>query len=183
VAFEYPSSPRSVNGSQPIHGTHLQTLADPVGAAITIVEQTTFKILTSTNLQHGQRALISVTAVGTNVNGNAPVVYQWQRSDNGGPWYDLNGANGNTFIAPVAAGKIADYRALIFIPGAQATSAPVHLVGEMILTWTEPGVLQQAPTVTGPWTDIVPAATSPYLIDTTDPAHQPMRFFRLRPAP
>jgi hypothetical protein len=179
VAFEFPGSLPVVNGSQPIHGTFLEALADPVGAQITITEQTTFKLLTVTNVLHGQRALISVTAVGTNVNGSAPVVYQWQRSEAGGPWVDIYGANNSTFLAPASADRMFEYRALIFIPGAQAVSDPVRLNGEMVLTWTDPGVLESAPSVEGPWT-IVTGATSPYKVDTTA---GPMRFYRLAPAP
>lgn len=48
--------------------------------------------------------------------------------------------------------------------------------GNIVLRWTAEGaVLQSAPAVTGPFTD-VPAATSPYTVPTTEQA----RYFRLR---
>jgi hypothetical protein len=175
VAFEFPGSLPVVNGSTPIHGTFLQALADPVDATISIVQQTT---LTTTNLQHGGHSLLTVSAVGTNVNGSAPVVYQWQRREGAGPWTDIYGANSNTYLAASSANRTFEYRALVFIPGAQAVTDPVQVAGEMVLTWTDPGVLQSAPTILGPWTDITPAAISPFPVDTTQ---SQMQFFRLRP--
>jgi len=175
AAFEFPGSLRVANGSSPIQGTFLQTLADPVGASITITQQPAPMM---TNVQHGQVAMLTVGAVGTNVNGSAPIAYQWQKRT-GGTWRDLYGAYSATYNAPAAAGQSADYRALVFIPGAQTTSAEVHVSGVMVLTWTDPGVLQQADQITGPWTD-VPGATSPYTVNTMA---APMRFYRLHSAP
>jgi hypothetical protein len=41
--------------------------------------------------------------------------------------------------------------------------------GWLGLEWTAPGFdLQHAPFVTGPWFDVVPPATSPYLVTSTN---------------
>ena len=55
--------------------------------------------------------------------------------------------------------------------------APVLAFSKTNLVWTAAGaVLQQATAVTGPWTDIVPLATSPYPVVPAPSS----RFFRLR---
>jgi len=48
--------------------------------------------------------------------------------------------------------------------------------GGTLLIWNDSSVLQESPTVTGPWSDISPAAASPYSVTGTSTN----RFFRLR---
>jgi hypothetical protein len=182
VTWKLPTGPDVVNGTLPIHGTHMATLADPVGASITVTQQPI-----STNVIAGQTATLRVAAVGTNANGTAPVVYQWQRSTITG-WEDILGANGTTFTTPaIAAGDVRIYRALIFIPGAFTISDVATVSGPGVLTisrsggnvtvaWSGNGVLQWADDVTGTWTD-VPGAMNPFIMDASTAAR---KFFRLR---
>jgi len=173
VAWQFPGSPAIVNGSEPIQGTYLSSLADPVGASITVVTQPQ-----STNILSGMSLTLTATSVGTNVNGSAPVAYQWQRLDNG-VWTDIFGANSASYpFTSVPAGLNAQYRARIFIPGAEAVSATATVVGIIAIDWDPLGVLQEANEVTGPWTDIVPTPSNPFIVF---PGDAPMKFYRLKP--
>jgi hypothetical protein len=49
--------------------------------------------------------------------------------------------------------------------------------GDVVVSWTGAGMLQQADTLTGSWTDI-PSATSPYIIPAN--ALAPQKFYRVR---
>ena len=63
---------------------------------------------------------------------------------------------------------------VVIVERPSLTLTVVHNGGQITLTWTD-GVLQEADTPLGPWTD-VPGATSPY---TTSNGH-PHKFYRLR---
>ncbi len=175
VAWQFPGSPVIVNGSEPIQGTYLSSLADPIGASITVVTQPQ-----STNLWSGMTVTLTVSAVGTNVNGAAPVAYQWQRLV-AGIWTDVvNAHSANYTITPVPPGLNEQYRALIFIPGAQTTSATATVVGLLAISWPgSPDILQEADEVTGPWIDI-PAASNPFVVN---PGSAPRKFYKLKPLP
>jgi hypothetical protein len=174
VAWKLPRGAAPANGSLPIQGVHFMTLADPVGASITFTQQ---PAPMTTNVAASQTVTLQVGAVGTNVNGAAPIAYQWQRRD-GTNWTDIVGANGATYTTrPVPAGSETEYRALVFIPGAEAASASVTVVGYLVLNWTDPGVLQQADDILGPWTDVPGAVNSL----SVDPRNAPKKFYRLRP--
>lgn len=107
------------------------------------------------------------------------IVYQWQKLV-GGTWRDIRGANSPSYVFTPTQGSVADYRVVVYIPGANATSAAATVVGLIVVNWTgAPGVLQGADEVTGPWTDIV-GASNPYVID---PRLAEKKFFRLKPTP
>jgi hypothetical protein len=117
----------------------------------------------------------------------AALSYQWQR-DSGAGFVDIVGANANdyTFVpAPVDNGS--RFRCLLYAPGSTATSAVVTLTivlpalsivrtaGNIILSWQSDGVLQEASSISGSWTD-VPGTSNP----RTLPAPPANRFYRLR---
>lgn len=56
--------------------------------------------------------------------------------------------------------------------------APTTAAGKLTLSWTGTGSLEWAPAVTGPWTGITPAPTSPYVEDVQ--SKLPSRFYRLK---
>ena len=111
-----PTNPDTLTG---IRGTFLAAPADPNGAVITITRQPA-----STNIQPGQTASFAVRASGVNVNGNAPIAYQWQRNI-GGVWTDISGATSSNYVTAALGvpDNGAQYRTLIFIPGASSISA------------------------------------------------------------
>jgi len=117
--WQVPGGPVPVNGSLSTGGLSFAALADPVGASITISQQPA-----STNIQLGQTASFAVRATGTNANGAAPIIYQWQRKISG-VWQDIAGANSSNYVTAAlgAPDNGAEYRALIFIPGTDTASA------------------------------------------------------------
>ena len=180
AAAQYPGGPAIANGSEPINGTFLTTLADPVGASITIQEQP----IANTNVT--TTAALNVVAVGTNVNGSAPVLYQWQVKV-GSNWVDILGANNGGYTATATAGQCTKFRALIFIPGASAVSAVATVCGPAVLTitpidaitstlsWAGGGILQESSSITGPWTDSA-SQSNPQTVTTSSGT----LFFKLR---
>ncbi|MGA2864545.1 MAG: hypothetical protein ABSF95_08650 [Verrucomicrobiota bacterium] len=90
-----------------------------------------------------------------------------------GPWNDLVGA-----VSPYAFDSTS--QRMQFFRLAASVAPPPSLViaraGQgVVLTWAGSFTLQSAPSVKGPWTDVV-GATSPYACDSTS---QRMQFFRL----
>ena len=118
ISWQTPGGPVPVNGNLPVGGFILAALADPVGAVVNITQQPA-----STNIQPGQTASFAVRATGTNVNGAAPFAYQWQRFISGS-WTDIAGATSSNYVTAVlnVGDNGAQYRALVFIPGASTTS-------------------------------------------------------------
>ena len=174
VAVKTPSNPMNPDLLPPIYGGVLASLADPIGASVTITQQPV-----SVTVTQGFTATLSVGSTGTNDYGDYnQVAYQWQRRS-GTNWINLPNANSATYSTLVPVGPATDYRVVVYIPGASATSAVATLFRPMTIVWTEPGILQEADEVTGPWTDL-PLATSPYYVD---PGLAPRKFFKLRPLP
>jgi uncharacterized protein (DUF2141 family) len=174
VAVKTPGYPYDPNLLPPVNGALLSSLADPVGASVTITQQPV-----SVTVTQGFTATLSVGITATNDYGDYnQVAYQWQQRS-GANWVNVRGANGSSYSTLVPVGPATDYRVVVYIPGASATSAVATLFRPMTIIWTEPGILQEAPEVTGPWTDL-PLATSPYYVD---PGLAPRKFFRLRPLP
>jgi hypothetical protein len=175
VAWKLPVGLPVVNGSLPIAGSFMWSLVDPMGASVTITQQPAPAI---TNVLHGQTVLLTVGASGTMAGStNPPFSYQWQRKVDG-VWQDIPGAYAANYTTPaVAVSTSHEYRALVMVPGASIYSDSVTVNGRMLIT-LEPstGVLQGAPTIFGPWTDL-PGA-SPFMID---PSSSPMQFFRRKP--
>jgi hypothetical protein len=117
------------------------------------------------------------------------VTYQWQRNE-GGVWRDVlrPGSRSQNYIFRPAYGTVYDYRVLVCIPGASATSAPATVVGLIVFPWNgAPEVLQRSTQIPGGWTDI-PGAPNPFVIDPRTPPQAgapmlPKEFFRQKPAP
>ncbi len=192
ISWQTPGGLAPVNGTLPVGGFILAALADPVGAVINITQQPA-----STNIQSGQTASFAVRATGTNVNGAAPFAWQWQRFI-GGTWTDLAGATSSNYVT--AALNVSDngaqYRALVFIPGASTTSsvATVSLglprlsirrePPNAVLSWSSSFTgftLESSPVVPGvSWTSNGPIV----LINTENTVTVPLTssnsFFRLR---
>jgi hypothetical protein len=174
VAVNRTGYPFNPNLLPPVNGALLASLADPVGASITITQQPV-----SVTVTQGFTATMSVGITATNDYGDYnQVAYQWQQRI-GATWYNLAGGNGATYTTLVPVGPATDYRVVVYIPGASVISAVATLFRPMTIIWTETGILQEANEVTGPWTDL-PLATSPYYVD---PGLAPRKFFKLRPLP
>lgn len=174
VAVRTPSYPFDPNLLPPVNGALLASLADPIGASVTITQQPV-----SVTVTQGFTATLSVGITATNDYGDYDqVAYQWQQRS-GANWFNVRGANGPSYTTLVPVGPATDYRVIVYIPGASVTSAVATLFRPMTIVWTEPGILQEADEVTGPWTDL-PLATSPYYVD---PGLAPKKFFKLRPLP
>ena len=172
-----PTNPDTLTG---IRGTFLSALADPIGAGITIVQQPA-----STNIQPGQTASFAVRATGTNVNGAAPVGYQWQRLV-GGIWQDISGANNSNYVtaALAAVDTGAQYRTLVLIPGSSTNSAvatvtvgnPVPTLryvnsgGTLTLSWDAPARLQCTTSLTPPitWQDVTSIGETSYAVNQSN---------------
>jgi hypothetical protein len=128
-----------------------------------------------------------------------PAVYfpAWLRATRTGPVFTAylspDGTNWNAFGQPQNAPQfpttvLVGVGAVSHVDGVASTAvfsdftlvpkASVAATGNNVtITWPGTGILQWAPAITGPWTDI-PGATSPYV----EPRDQPMRFYRLLPS-
>ncbi len=118
---------------------------------------------------------LSVGFTATNDYGDYnQVAYQWQQNL-GGVWKNLIGQNGPTFVTVPPPGLVADYRVIVYIPGASAVSATAQVVGQFSFPWSG-GILQWADEVAGPWTD-VPSPINPFIYDTR---LGPKKFWKVR---
>jgi hypothetical protein len=165
-----------------INGRFLATLADPVGASIAITQQPS-----STNVQPGQIASFAVRAAGTISSGAAPIAYQWQKNI-GGTFVDIAGASSSNYNTGTLTNSDSgsQYRALVFIPGASATSAVATVTvgspqptlrfstsgGSITLSWDDSSLyLQCATSLTPPiqWKDVTFGGQTSY---TVTPANE-----------
>lgn len=194
VNWLVPGLPVPTNGSPGIAGAHLYSLADPVGASVTVTQQpvSVEAVLPAT-------VTFSVGAAST-FQGlpSTNITYVWQR-DTGTGFTDIVGAYSRTYSAnltPAEAGS--QFRVLVFSPGASATSLAAGIAsplrvsitqnGSLIrISWALPGTgvtLEKTTTLTGappPWTT-VPSNT--YQTDATSvfveiPAPIGNAFYRL----
>ena len=181
-----------VNGNLPTSGFILAALADPVGAVINVTQQPV-----STNIQPGQTASFAVRATGTNANGAAPFAWQWQRFI-GGSWTDLAGATSSNYVTGVLGGPDngAQYRALVFIPGASTVSAVAtvavglpllsirHEPPNAVLSWSATFTgftLESSPVVPAvSWTSNGPIVLTNAQNTVTVPLTPSNTFFRLK---
>jgi len=141
--------------------------------------------------QGGQlNVALSVGAAITTPPGVSSVVtYQWQRNE-GGVWKDVPrpSARSQTLTFVPSYGSVYDYRVLVCVPGAGATSTSATVVGLIVFPWAgAPEVLQHSTQIPGGWTDI-PGAPNPFVIDPRTPPQAgapmlPQEFFRQKPAP
>jgi hypothetical protein len=180
ISWQTPGGPVPVNGNLPTGGFILAALADPVGAVITITQQPA-----NTNVLAGQTATFVVRATGTNVSGSAPFAYQWQRFI-GGLWQDIVGATSSNYVTTALSvgDSGSQFRALVFIPGAQATSAAatVNIAppaptlrssfsgGILTFSWDAPARLQHTTSLTPPiiWEDINTGGATTYSVNPTN---------------
>jgi hypothetical protein len=181
ISWQVPGGPVPVNGSLPSGGLAFAALADPTGASINILQQPA-----NTNIQPGETASFVVRATGTNGSGNAVIVYQWQRFI-AGSWQDINGANTSNYVTGVlnAPDSGSQFRALLFIPGASATSAVATVIvgnpsptlrysnsgGNLVFSWDAPARLQCTTSLTPPivWKDVTTTGVTSY---TVTPSNQ-----------
>lgn len=178
VVVKHIGDPTNPDILTPISGGQfLSTLADPVGAFVTITQQPT----NQTRLP-GQTAAFSVQATGLIATGTAPVVYQWQKFV-GGIFVDIPGANGASYTTPalLVGDSGAQYRALVFIPGKSVASlaATVTVVppqptlsssfsgGTLSFTWDAPARLQCTFSLTPPvvWMDVTGPGVTNYSVN------------------
>ncbi len=119
VAVKNMGDPTNPDTLTPIRGTFLATLADPVGASLTITQQPA-----NVTIGVSSNTTLSVRASATISSGASPIAYQWQRLV-GGSFVDISGASSSNYnTGTLTAGDSgAQYRALVFIPGATATSS------------------------------------------------------------
>ncbi len=176
VAWQIPGGAVPVNGSAAISAAYSAVLADPIGATITITQQPSS--LTATQ---GQIATFVVRATGTNVNNSAPLAYQWQKLI-GGTFTDIAGATSSNYLTAALSGADSgsQYRALVFIPGASATSAVATVTiggaaptlrssvsgGVLTLSWDAPARLQFATSLNPPinWQDVNTGGATTYTV-------------------
>ncbi len=178
VAFKQQGDPTNPDLLTGIPGSFLATLADPVGASVIITQQPACRAI-----QPGTNTSFSVRATGTNSAGAAPFAYQWQRLV-GGVFVDIAGARSSNFVTGTLtiADNGAQYRALVFIPGASATSAVATVTvgstpagstlrysysgGALTLSWDAPARLQCTTSLTPPvsWRDISLGAATTYTV-------------------
>ena len=162
-------------------GQFLSTLADPVGAFVSITQQPT----NQTRLP-GQTAAFSVQATGLISTWVSPVAYQWQKFVSG-VFVDIPGANAALYTTPtlLVGDNGSQYRALVFIPGNSAVSsvATVTVVppaptlrssfsgGILSFSWDAPARLQCTFSLTPPvvWQDVTGSGITNY---TVDPANE-----------
>ena len=192
ISWQTPGGPVPVNGNLPVGGFILAALADPVGAVVNVTQQPA-----STNIQPGQTASFAVRATGTNVGGAAPFAYQWQRFISGS-WTDLSGATSSNYTTAVlnAGDNGAQYRALVFIPGASTVSAAATVaIGlprlsvrlappNTVLSWSSTFTgftLESSPVLpAGVWTSNGPVVLTNTENTVTVPLTPSNTFFRLR---
>jgi hypothetical protein len=181
LAVKHAGDATDPNSLQPIGGVLLASLADPVGASITFTQQPASQIV-GENAGATLRVGVATTNDYSDYN---QIVYQWQQFD-GSQWISLIGSNADAIAtSPLNLGESRQFRALVYIPGAAATSAVATVSRTMLLHITrtstqtiiswDSGTLQSADDVAGPWTD-VPGATSPHVVNTVGGR----KFFRLR---
>jgi hypothetical protein len=125
----------------------------------------------------------SVGAIGVNsASSNAPQTYQWYRN-NGGGWNAIAGANSSSYsFVPVLADNNAQFRVVVYIPGASATSDTATLTvttgaaqsrlrsvisgGSLVLSWDAPARLQFTTSLTPPinWQDVDTGGATTYTV-------------------
>jgi hypothetical protein len=124
VAWQVPGGPPVVDGSAPISGAFLASLANPAGASVTITQQPADAC--------AEEGTIASFTVGINATtGGEPTTsafYQWYRMRPGGNWEPIGGAVTATYAPTVGLADDGNkYRVAIYVPGATATSAEATL--------------------------------------------------------
>lgn len=153
-------------------------------------------VLTQGNGQPNVTFSVATTA-SISSSTNPPRAYQWYRNV-AGSWVAIAGANASTYsFVPVQADNGAQFRVVVYVPGASATSTAATLTvntggtsgpslkivrngSQVTISWSGSGVLQQTSTLpaagTPTWSD-VPGNPNPYVFTPTAGQN---RFFSLR---
>ncbi len=124
VAWQLPGGAAPANGDAPIGGTNLEVYVDPAQSSVTITQPP----MDLTVVENTDAAFI-VAAVGSSDLGSN-LTYQWQVStDSGATWTDVAGATASSLTVPeVPLSDSGDqYRVIVMVPGASATSAAAIL--------------------------------------------------------
>jgi hypothetical protein len=124
VAWQLPGDPLPAAGSPEISGAYIASLANPVGASVSISQQPVSQAVqnnTPTTFTVGVAALVGGQPA-------ANVFYQWSRLTPGGAWTIIPGANSATYsLTATVADDGNKYRVAVYVPGATATSAEAGL--------------------------------------------------------
>ena len=124
VAVQLPSEANPpADGAGAIQGLFLGSLAPPDAAGGVTISQQPASRTNEANTQ------ATFTSVASNVM-NMPICYQWQRSDDGGPFADIPGATVASYTTPYLTEADDDgdaYRVLISVIGTSVTSATATL--------------------------------------------------------
>jgi hypothetical protein len=176
VTWQIPGGPAITTSNLPISGTYIASPADPFGAAINITQQPS-----SLNTTQNANATFSVVATGSSASGT-PLSYQWQRNNGaGGAFADIAGATSANYVTtPVAlADSGAQFRVVLFVPGATATSSVATLTvstpaaltmtqsnGVLNLSWNTGARLQYTTSLTPPviWRDVDTGGATNYTV-------------------
>ena len=124
AAVKLDTDPTPPDQLQPISGNYLATLADPVGASVTVSNPADqCNILDPQNLSLSN-STFSVVATGASAaNPNTGIYYQWSRD--GVP---IPGANGTSYsINPKLSDNGAKFSVSVYVPGATASSTEATL--------------------------------------------------------
>jgi hypothetical protein len=124
VAWQIPGGPAPVDGSAPISGAFLASLASPAGASVNITQQ-------PANACAEEGTIATFTVAVTATTGGNPatsIFYQWYRMRPGGDWAPIGGATSATYAPTVGLADDGNkYRVAIYVPGATATSTEATL--------------------------------------------------------
>lgn len=174
------------NGAPPISSSYIATEANPhLAPEIQITQQ-------PQNLTVPENASATLTVAATSTT---TISVQWQKAPPGSSAFnDIPGANStsHTTSSLRASETGTRYRAVLSVPGRSvltgeavvtvqrdpnaATFESVKVeANNLILTWTGAAILQSAPDIMGPWTDVT-GATSPFRAPLTGTR----KFFRLK---
>jgi hypothetical protein len=127
VAVQGPGDPPVMDLDRPIFGDRIATIVDLTGSSLAITANPV-----SAQVPEGDTAEFSVTADAVSPLCGGTVQYQWQRklaNPPDSPWADIAGANSATLsFGPVTPDEhLAQYRAIVTIPGIQRTSTAATL--------------------------------------------------------
>jgi hypothetical protein len=119
VQWQPPGLPLPVNGTPGLAGAFLYSLADPIGASVTVTQQPISVVPASYPVNASFAVGASSTFHGLP---NANLSYIWQRNSGAG-FADIWGAYSATYKVSVTEEEAgASFRCLVFSPGASATS-------------------------------------------------------------
>jgi Bacterial Ig-like domain/PA14 domain len=158
VTWQLPGGDVPPDGSAPISGAYIATLAESRGASITITQQPVNATVT------GDAPLDASFTVGVSStrNGlpNGAVTYQWQRDDGDG-FDDIYGANARTYTGSFGeSDNGAQFHCLVFIPGASVTSGEATLT---VVTRPRFTIVYASGSVTVSW----PLSATDYVLEST----------------